>query len=1427
MRDQQTERCAALERVERVRRRNEKVTKCLEFMLHFFLVVLLGTRGGVEGFLASIPRASFRPSARLGAPRRRQGFWTTARTRLTPLEASEPRVDFLTDKDYPHDKVTDWVIFSDLHLSERSLSTCLSVLQTVHAAAAERNAGIAFLGDWWHVRGTLPVRVLNACLAELTSWTVPVILLPGNHDQVSLGGDVHALTPLSFALRHHPRQCVVIEAPTVFMGALWVPFIRDGDELAGVLKSEAARAATAVFCHAEVTGARMNDGVVVRKGIAPADFPGNSGDHAMARSPGLEDSPVHPDYPAMPLVSGHFHRPHVVRGGGRVVRYVGSPWETSLSEAGEHKALLVYRRGRSNKWVCVASTPISIGPRHFRASTGQHFLDASDGSSDDQGLIFSPRAPPLPSPQVIVPSETLPPSIPSGAPKQGDRVIVAVNGHVSTTALVQIRELRENGVIVELRQASAKDQRGSFLEESMAVDQSIDLTTDGWPLSEATDFAVAAKRENVEQLSPKNLFRAYMKNVLASTEWSPSEEVDDIFFEEQLKNTALGIDGFEKCLELIEEVSAASVASKQEVSDASFIHLESVTIEGFGPFGSPSFSYPLSGRGLVLLRGVNTDGSNFGDGPAGVSNGAGKTALAMAALWGLTGRTDPRPAGSLDASINDVVHRLGTETRAARSKKVRKFAAVSVKGKTRDGEPFVVTRRRGLTGNPKLNVLVGGKDLTEQAVRDTQLAFEKRLGFTPQLLGRCVFFGQHPVGGLLEAPDVALKDELSAVVPLNVWADAQALAKAYLKKSKENVSKLVAQRQIRGPELIQSQQAATAAAQASDSTKMLISQEIQELDHQDEIEEVQGDLHGNQSQSVRSVSTKVKMSMASKVESANVAVERAMVIATRADERSRNAAVEARRASGFASQSRTQVVNEASALGNSISEVRIVVPLADNASSWSLIEENSQQFISLAIKGKVDEATLQQEGLRNALDVVALTASSSVNHCETTAISKLRVTAEARSRLQVAREALEASLVAEIIPEGLSTEDEDSIENVEKLRCGACGQSLLPGHLEAHRNALKKAEVECVAAVSEAEAEEKAAELNVREAVRAEVAIRNAIDSLNTLTAAAIDYSLRTSAQRLAERDAAAEAKVAQEAAAAATAAGRELREIRAAAERALAEEVWGRQQEQARQAAKKWRAERRLRLTFELSSVEGAAEASSARAASARAALSALDGELDSSERSVELYSAAVDLFGPRGAPAFVLAGAVAELEQIAHGYLLHLSGGALALRIDLEGEKIRRRVLVRLSDGTFTERALGQLSGGQWRRAALALSLAFTELAKRRGRLECNILVLDEIMTHLDAHGRERVASLLRSLTAPREQQLETKQVDAESGSRDFAASKKNSQQSSSTGGGFETIILILQDSVAAELEESFDAIDTITKIGDTSSASIDSGI
>lgn len=44
--------------------------------------------------------------------------------------------------------------------------------------------GCVFAGDFWHIRGMLPVNPLNRVLEEFRDWKQPTLMLVGNHDQV-------------------------------------------------------------------------------------------------------------------------------------------------------------------------------------------------------------------------------------------------------------------------------------------------------------------------------------------------------------------------------------------------------------------------------------------------------------------------------------------------------------------------------------------------------------------------------------------------------------------------------------------------------------------------------------------------------------------------------------------------------------------------------------------------------------------------------------------------------------------------------------------------------------------------------------------------------------------------------------------------------------------------------------------------------------------------------------------------------------------------------------------------------------------------------------------------------------------------------------------------------------------------------------------
>ena len=115
----------------------------------------------------------------------------------------------------------------------------------------------------------------------------------GNHDQVTLGGRVHALEPLLYAFPSH--QILMIDEPSICMGALWLPYRRDEKIMQNILQSTTLLTSineneiSMIFCHADVKGAFMNDGIRSRDGIDVEIFPKN-----------------------IPIFSGHFHKPHTV-----------------------------------------------------------------------------------------------------------------------------------------------------------------------------------------------------------------------------------------------------------------------------------------------------------------------------------------------------------------------------------------------------------------------------------------------------------------------------------------------------------------------------------------------------------------------------------------------------------------------------------------------------------------------------------------------------------------------------------------------------------------------------------------------------------------------------------------------------------------------------------------------------------------------------------------------------------------------------------------------------------------------------------------------------------------------------------------------------------------------------------------------------------
>lgn len=233
-----------------------------------------------------------------------------------------------------------YVVLSDLHVKRESVFTCVQALKIAHAEALKRDAGVLFLGDFWHARGALAVEPLNLILKELQYWSVPVIMIPGNHDLISRTGNGVSLVPLATTLGE--EKCLLITKPSICLNALFLPYMHESSKLKASL--EQARHClddiNAIFCHVEVAGAKLAGKYISKpssRSLSPCDFPSR-----------------------VPVYSGHLHRPHLVSDN---IRYVGSPYEVSASEEGQQKSLLVLDRKAG--WAVADSIPIRVGPRHI------------------------------------------------------------------------------------------------------------------------------------------------------------------------------------------------------------------------------------------------------------------------------------------------------------------------------------------------------------------------------------------------------------------------------------------------------------------------------------------------------------------------------------------------------------------------------------------------------------------------------------------------------------------------------------------------------------------------------------------------------------------------------------------------------------------------------------------------------------------------------------------------------------------------------------------------------------------------------------------------------------------------------------------------------------------------------------------------------
>ncbi|KAL7465286.1 hypothetical protein ACHAXS_005613, partial [Conticribra weissflogii] len=1131
---------------------------------------------------------------------------------------------------YCHSKCNKWVVFSDLHVMPSTLSTCLHVLDFVHSTALERNAGIIFLGDFWHHRGFVRVDCLNAVLEAMGKWKVPSIMIPGNHDQIDWHGTDHALTPLRTSYRIYKKNSdhdhgddtvksleqypgpLVLSYPTKLFGALFVPHIRDKKRMNSVLASKEAFQSNALFVHADVKGASMNDLIESQHGITASAFP-----------------------PDRLVYSGHFHKPHEIVVGKKSlpnsvsIRYVGSPYQTSLSEAGQSKSLLIV--DSEKKWDCIDEIAIDIGRKYHRISSVNDFLQITP-SEKSNGLRRGDKV------AVMVPQQQL----------DELRVIAHDSKELSFASEVcafdaKVNELRASGVSVEIRDTQP---------------QLKDRGTAPFDIEQAVDDAPA-----VEDLSPEATLGAYISNEVACG--SLGESIAD----KMLKS---GVEILKTLSDVDSDISKSS--SSPSFDKSTELEIDSVSIMGFGSFRREVF-YPLGKRGVVLLRGTNKD---FGSD----SNGVGKTTLAMASLWALTGSIDPRPAQ--DGRVSDVVNDFS------------KFSEVTLRGRLNSKE-FLLKRKKGASSGC-LTFIYDCSDLTLQSAKDTQLLINDYFGTT---LARVIFHGQHALDGLLETTDAKFKEELSHLLSLDIWQQAATHSRSKQREMMHEVAKIDGMIALRMQDLEQATEKLSKSKQTLDKRKTeieLARESAREKEEQlfsgtdDDISDIEGVILGVQEEMNEARSEicnlEEKLSMIVKVGNDEINILRSRLEEKTTSER--------------------------------VSTKNLQLWQRSHDSATIELKSAEKQFVTIRAEwnlGPVENTSLLSAPKTCRSCGQAITSSSAQNHIRSSIEKQLE---EATQRIAQAQESLSAA--AEALEKAVG------VNKIDAAEVRAC-MELIRKKEKSHRDKV--------------------------DSIRSELKRAQELQSKRSLDLAT--YSKK--AKQMAEVDL-----------------------IR----------------------SRLWSDVERMEDAFN-SSME-VYESQCTEVERIEDNVSALKRDRDALTNEAKFTALLVDVFGTKGVQAFVLQNVIQALQYRTQAYLNELSDGSLQLRLEVgPNDIIVKQSAVRDPNGTWRNRPLSALSGGQWRRISLSLNLGFSHLASTRGKLRSSLLVLDEPLTHLDSAGRTSVGKLLR------------KMISSNSGLdvvRDGG------------GMGLTTILVILQDIAAEEIEECFDCIDEVVKTNGESSVIIDDG-
>ena len=212
-----------------------------------------------------------------------------------------------------------FLLFSDLHFVKSSKDTCLEVLYGILDYALENDINeILFCGDWYMIRYQVDIELQNltqAWLDKTRAHNIRVVFLAGNHDMINYSSGENALS----VFQDLPSVEVVDKFYSIYLAGHTfgcIPYRKDNERLIEEINAVKGKV-DYLIGHFGVFGSYQNDTIQDLDGIPPAVFS---------------------EFKRVFL--GHYHKRQAFY--DNKIIYIGSPYQVSLSEAGQPKGFALF-----------------------------------------------------------------------------------------------------------------------------------------------------------------------------------------------------------------------------------------------------------------------------------------------------------------------------------------------------------------------------------------------------------------------------------------------------------------------------------------------------------------------------------------------------------------------------------------------------------------------------------------------------------------------------------------------------------------------------------------------------------------------------------------------------------------------------------------------------------------------------------------------------------------------------------------------------------------------------------------------------------------------------------------------------------------------------------------------------------------------------